>query len=168
MKGRIDTMNATTFTGGMTVHSPKYVEQSEGSQGSAQTASHPSPRDLQLNALAGKLYRFHSFRVLDVDGKPVGLVDWIWSDEASGQGEFIGVQLRWLRGTARAVPTRGTQVDTRTSTVRLAYRKDQIKRAARFSIDREITADQKHGIYSYFHPERAVVSSLPVAESLAA
>jgi len=50
-----------------------------------------------------KLYQFHNFQLLDADDKPVGLIDWIWADEASGQGGVIGLRLRWLRGTACAV-----------------------------------------------------------------
>jgi hypothetical protein len=119
-------------------------------------------------ALTGKLYQFHSFRVLDADDRPVGIVDWIWSDDAGSAGEFIGVQLRWLRGTARAVPADRVQIDRQSATVRVAYGKDQIRQAPRFAIDRALTVEQKRSIRSHYRPSPSVVPSSAMAEGLAA
>ena len=168
----MNAMNPST-----TIQPSTYAEPTEGNQGSASTASYSFRRDNEPGtppalpawvSLTSKLYRFHSFRVVDVDGEAVGLVDWIWPDHMSGQGEFIGVQLRWLRGTARAVPARDVQIDLESSTVRVMYHKEQIKRALRFSIDREIPMDQKCDIYAHYRPAAAGVSSLSAAADLAA
>jgi hypothetical protein len=48
------------------------------------------------------------------------------------------------------------------------YRKKQIKRAPRFSIDREIPADQKRSIYAHYRPAAAGVTSLRAAAELTA
>jgi len=153
-------MNATTVTQDMTVCALDEIEPSAAKQVSAQAP----PR----TALVGKLYQFHGFRVLDPDDQPVGIVDWLWSNEASGQGDVIGVQLRWLRGTARAVPADGVQIDRQTSTIRVAYTKEQIKRAPRFAIDRALTAEQKRSIRSHYRSSLAVAPSPAMAEGLAA
>jgi hypothetical protein len=80
----------------------------------------------------------------------------------------IGVQLRWLRGTARAVPADGVQIDRQSATIRVAYRKDQIKRSPRFAIDRALTAEQKRSIRSHYSPPPAVAPSPAMADGLAA
>jgi hypothetical protein len=153
-------MNATTVTQDMTLCALDEIEPSAAKQVWAQAPSR--------TALVGKLYQFHGFRVLDADDQPVGIVDWIWPDEASGQGDVIGVQLRWLRGTARAVPADGVQIDRQSATIRVAYRKDQIKRSPRFTIDRALTADQKRSIRSHYSPPPAVAPSPAMAEGMAA
>jgi hypothetical protein len=120
------------------------------------------------STLTGKLYQFHGFRVLDADGQSVGIVDWIWSDHAGAPGEFLGVHLRWLRGTARAVPAEGAQLDRRNATIRVAYRKDQIRRAPRFAIDRALNAEQKRSIRSHYRPSPAFVPGPATVEGLVA
>jgi hypothetical protein len=157
-------MNATTFTPDTKMH-PTLPSKSSA-QG--QKAAYPASRNHQINGLAGKMYRFHSFRVLDCNGEDVGLVDWIWSNEARDQGEFIGVQLRWLRGTARAVPANDIRIDLPTSTVRVAYTKEQITSAPRFSIDRDLTAFQKWAAHSHYRSETRRVSNFAAAQSSAA
>jgi hypothetical protein len=117
------------------------------------------------NPLASRLYQLHGFQILDAFGKQVGLVDWIWSDQASGLGEFIGVQLQLLRGKARAIPTRAAQVDMKTKTVRVTYRRDEIKRAPRFSIDRVLTDAQKQSIQSFYSLRPAIAPSLRVSRN---
>ncbi|MDQ2743436.1 MAG: PRC-barrel domain-containing protein [Chloroflexota bacterium] len=105
------------------------------------------------------LYRLHGFRVLDVDGESVGQIDWIWADEVSGHGQFIGVRLRWLRGTALAVPIDGMRIDNHTSTVRVANTRKQIKQAGRCSIDRTLTEVQKCAIHAHYAPAPATVAA---------
>ncbi|GAC1321231.1 MAG: hypothetical protein NVSMB22_06520 [Chloroflexota bacterium] len=104
----------------------------------------------QSNSLAGRLYQFHGYRVVDATGESIGLVDWIWPCEPGDPGEFVGVHLRWLRGTARAIPACDLHVDTRTSTIRVATVKDHIKRAPRYAIDRPLTAGERNSIYRHY------------------
>src|SRR5579872_433303 len=89
------------------------------------------------NAFTGKLYRFHGMRVLDLTGRPIGVVDWVWSGESGEQGEFMGVKLQWLRGKARPIPCWGAAVDTDARTVRVRFRKEEIRRVSRRAIDRD-------------------------------
>ncbi|MBV9281436.1 MAG: hypothetical protein JOZ41_15255 [Chloroflexi bacterium] len=133
----------------------------------AETASRLILQHRRRNPLVGRLYQYHGFRVVDVNGEQVGLVDWIWSDGTTGQGEFLGVQLQWLRGKARAVPALGLRIDRQTSTIRVAYAAEQVKNARRFSIDRPLTVEQKTAIYSHFELEPAIVPVLVGAEAAA-
>lgn len=110
-------------------------------------------------ALDDQLYRFHGFRVLDVDGKSVGLIDWIWADEVSGHGQFIGVRLRWLRGAALAMPVDGMRIDRHISTVCVAYTKKQIKRARRCSIDCALTEGQQRDIRAHYAPSMVTMAN---------
>jgi hypothetical protein len=114
-------------------------------------------------ALTGKLYRFHGMPVVDVNGETVGQIDWIWSDDTSGRGTHLGVQLRWLRGTARAVPAGDLLLDPRTSTIQVAYRKDQIKRAPRFAIDRSLSADHQRAISAHYSEPAVAVAGPTLA-----
>jgi hypothetical protein len=162
-------MNATLPS--TTIQPSTYAELTETNRGSASNTfrrDHEPGTPPAWESLTGKLYRFHSFRVVDLDDQAVGLVDWIWSDPTTGQGEFLGVQLRWLRGTARAIPAHDVQIDPESSAVRVAYHREQIKRAPRFSIDREISADQKRDIYAHYRPAATGVSGLSAVADLAA
>lgn len=114
------------------------------------------------------VYRLHSFRVLDAEGKKVGIVDWIWTDQESGLGEFLGVNLHWLRGTTRPIPTLGAEIDHETRTIRVAYPAAQIKRARRFKIDRELTAREKRRICFSYELEPSTLHRLTSVRNLAA
>jgi hypothetical protein len=114
------------------------------------------------------VYRLHSFRVLDAAGKKIGIVDWIWTDPQSGVGEFLGVNLRWLRGTTRAIPTFGAEIDHETATIRVAYTAAQVKRARRFKIDRSLTAREKRRIYFSYQLQPSTLPSLIAERSVAA
>ncbi len=62
------TINRTTVTQNATTEDTQEMQ-----SGPRQTwASTPT-----RSALDGKLYQFHSFRVLDAAGESIGLVDWI-------------------------------------------------------------------------------------------
>jgi len=135
MKGRIDTMNTVTLN-----------------------SDPPQMRAVDADAaLTGKLCRFHSFRVLDADGQHLGLVDWIWADTANQRGEFIGVHLRWLRGSVLTIPAHGARVDVHSPTIQVVYTTGLVKRAPRFSIDRELTANQKQTILDHYSLQRTAV-----------
>jgi hypothetical protein len=143
----------------MTLCTAEEMEPTDWNQGGSPTPSG--------GALAGPLYQFHGFRVLDPDDQPVGIVDWIWSEDGDGRHHFIGVQLRWLRGTARAVPADGVRIDRENSTIRVAYRKEQIKRAPRFAINRVLTAEQGSRVRSHYRRSETTVLC-PLSEDLAA
>lgn len=117
-------------------------------------------------ALDDQLYRFHGWRVLDVDGRSVGLIDWIWADAMSGHGQFVGVRLRWLRGTALAMPIDGMRIDSHTSTVQVAYTRKQIKQARRCSIDRPLAEAEQCDIRVHYAP--AIVTVAGAARNQAA
>jgi hypothetical protein len=110
----------------------------------------PQSQPLPHGSFTSEVYRLHSFRILDVDGKNVGIVDWIWTDATSGEGEFLGVRLHWLRGTSRAVPTLGAEIDHATGTIRVAHTAAQIKSSRRFKIDRQLTAREKRRISLHY------------------
>jgi hypothetical protein len=128
----------------------------------------PQPTQPRGGSFTSEVYRLHSFRVLDAHGKKVGIVDWIWTDQESGHGEFLGVGLRWLRGTARAIPALGVEIDRETSTIRVPYTAAQIERARRFKIDRKLAAREKRRICSHYALEPAALSSFMPARSAAA
>jgi hypothetical protein len=100
-----------------------------------------------------KLYQFHNFQLLDADDKPVGLIDWIWADEAGGEGEFIGVHLNWFHGTARVVPAHTAQIDVQARTIRVSYPQNRIAMARRYAINRPLTAAQKQAIIMHYAGE---------------
>jgi hypothetical protein len=112
---------------------------------------------VHVAALTPRLYRFHDFDVLDVHGRKVGVVDWIWADEETGVGRYIGIRLQWLRGRALAIPARGMHIDPHASTVCLPYAAAVVRRAPRFAIDRSLTAQQEDAIVAHYasHPAAA-------------
>jgi len=112
----------------------------------------------QDTLLDGSLYRLHGLRVLDINGIPVGRIDWIWADKVSGHGQFIGVRLRWLWGTVLAIPVDGMRIDRHTSTVRVAYTTKQIKQAHRRSIDCVLTAGQQCDIRAHYAPAPVAIA----------
>lgn len=132
-----------------------------------ETTSHARAHH-EAHALTGRLYRYHGLRVLDVDGAAVGQIDWVWSDGESGHGTFIGVKLRWLRGTARAVPVQDVEIDMAARTIRLPYRKEQINRAPHCAINRALTGGQKYSIRAHYGHERGAVSRKSIADGLVA
>jgi hypothetical protein len=128
----------------------------------------PQSQDPKRGSFTSEAYRLHSFIVLDAHGKKVGIVDWIWTDPESGRGEFLGVNLHWLRGTTRAIPTVGAEIDHENGTIRVAYTAAQIKRARRFKIDRALTAREKRRIYFSYELQPSTLPSLIAERSVAA
>jgi hypothetical protein len=124
------------------------VSRNAGRAARAHAAEAGTP--ISSSSFTGTLYHYHGLRVLDVSGRQVGTVDWVWSDVSQSHGEFIGVQLQWLRGRARAIPTRGATVDMETGTVRVPYRKHVIRRATRYAIDRELTAADRRAVLAQY------------------
>src|SRR5947209_3769351 len=112
--------------------------------------SQPSMQDAE--PFSGRLYRFHGFRVFDRHGERIGIVDWIWTNEKTGVGDHIGLQIHWLRGKARAVPATGARVDTELGLVRLPFNKHQIAGAPRFRIDQGLSSVQRAEIKTHFAP----------------
>jgi len=103
-----------------------------------------------------KLYQLHNFQLLDVDDKPVGLIDWVWAGDAGDEGEFLGVHLNWFRGTARVVPAREAQIDVRARTIRVAFTGEHIATARRYAINRALTADEKRAVVAHYARETAL------------
>lgn len=120
----------------------------------------PPVKAPKRGSFTSEVYRLHSFRVLDAAGKQVGIVDWIWTDEESGQGEFLGVRLHWLRGTARAIPCVGARIDHDRATIQVQYTTAQIERARRFKIDRSLAAREKRRICFHYALEPSTLPSL--------
>ena len=128
----------------------------------------PQAEPPERGSFSSEVYRLHSFQVVDANGEKVGIVDWIWTDPESGHGEFLGVNLRWLRGTTRAIPTQGAEVDRESATIRVAYTAAQIKRARRFKIDRALTVREKRSIYLRYEFELSTLRNLIPARNVAA
>ncbi len=128
----------------------------------------PHTKTPKRGSFTSEVYRLHSFQVLDANGEKVGIVDWIWTDPESSRGEFLGVNLRWLRGTTRAIPTHGAEIEHERATIRVAYTAAQIKRARRFKIDRALTVREKRSIYLRYELEPSTLRNLNPAHSVAA
>ncbi|HEY8685793.1 MAG TPA: PRC-barrel domain-containing protein [Chloroflexota bacterium] len=128
----------------------------------------PHPAAPKRGSFTSEAYRLHSFQVLDANGEKVGIVDWIWTDLQTGRGEFLGVNLRWLRGTTRAIPTFGAEIDHETATIQVAYTAAQIKRARRFKIDRALTVREKRRIYFSYQLEPSALHNLIPTSGVAA
>src|SRR5690242_15091588 len=109
-------------------------------------------------------YKFHDFHLVDANGRPSGTVDWIWTSEVDG-GVFLGVDLRWLRGVARAVPAYGARIDTQARTIRVLSTREQIATARRFAINRALRAADTQAIGAHYardtasaaHPQSSAV-----------
>jgi hypothetical protein len=110
--------------------------------------------------LDGKLYRYHNFRVLDAAGAEVGVADWIWAHEATGQGAFIGIRLNWLIGKAKAIPASNVRVDTENATLRVPFMAEEIKRARSFSLGRSLTAEQQDAVWAHYNGMPAAARGL--------
>lgn len=120
------------------------------------------------SSLSGKMYRYHGMTVQDINGETVGQVDWIWHDDVTGQGDLIGVGLRWLRGTARAIPAQDVWIDHSDRTIRVAFSKDQIKSARRLSIGRAPTAREKRAVALQYRMPQLIASRRTASGAVAA
>lgn len=128
----------------------------------------PQESRSRRDSFTSEVYRLHSFRVVDADGKKVGIVDWIWKDASSGAGEFLGVHLHWLRGTVRPIPCLGAEINFETATIRVPHTAAQIKRSRRLKIDRTLTAREKRSICFHYAVQPAALPSLANLQSSAA
>jgi hypothetical protein len=113
-----------------------------------------------LSAYTSELYRLHGFRVIDVEGVPVGEIDWVWTDDVSKQAEFIGIRLRWIAGTARPIPAIDALMDVTSRTIEVPYTARQIRRAGRLKIDRMLSLRDKRRVCFHYRVDPHVVPSL--------
>lgn len=110
------------------------------------------------------LYRYHGFRVFDRNGERVGIVDWIWTNERTGEarppqgGEshHIGLQIQWLRGRARAVPAAGAVINWELGIIQVPLSRNQIATAPRFKIDAPLGTEQHATIAAPFGTRHAL------------
>ena len=127
----------------------------------------PPRREAPSPDISVRLYQLHGFRLIDGDGVEVGLVDWIWADEASGAAEFIGTKLRWLRGSARAIPAFAMKIDLSNRTVTVDHQQNQIHAAPRHRIDRELAPIENRAVARHFR-RRSSPQSLTTLKRFAA
>lgn len=113
-------------------------------------AEGPGTRAYNRNMLHSRLYCFHMYRVMGAEGVTVGLVDWIWADEAAGNYEFIATGQNWLTGTVRPIPAGNIRVNHRALAVYVPFTRDQIKNAPRCAIGAELRDEQKQAIQAHY------------------
>jgi hypothetical protein len=81
----------------------------------------------------GQLRNLLGHDVVDPNGKSVGYVDVVFSDDESGRPEWVGVMTGTFRHRYHLVPVSG--VDREHSSLRVPWTKDRIKHAPEYGND---------------------------------
>jgi hypothetical protein len=124
-------------------------------------------RKTSVQRLECRPYQLHGFTLIDRHGSIVGLVDWTWTVDSSASIELIGTKLRWLRGSARAVPAFGMKIDFPRRRITVDQERDEILAAPRFPINRPLTPLEKRAAARHYRPQ-AAPRGLPSLERAAA
>ncbi len=88
--------------------------------------------------------------VIDKAGDPIGTVDALWNDPATGRLEFIGVKTGWLSGALHAVPAQGLQTDEARGNVLLPYTSGQVREAPSFGADATLSDADAAEVYRFY------------------
>ena len=88
--------------------------------------------------------------VIDKVGDPLGTVDALWNNHATGRLEFIGVKTGWLSGALHIIPAQGLDHDTARKAILLPYTPGQVKGAPSFDVDATISDADEAEIYRFY------------------
>ena len=77
------------------------------------------------------LEQYLDHNVVDQNGKKVGTLQCLWSDERS-EPAYLGVQTGWLFGKTHVVPADAAEVNPVQRTIRLPYTEQKVKDAPSF------------------------------------
>jgi uncharacterized protein (TIGR02271 family) len=87
-------------------------------------------------------------KVIDDRGDTIGTLDALWTDEASGKVEFLGVKTGWLLGKTHVVPARGVEIhDDR---IRVPYDVQLVKDAPSYPAEEPLSDAQEQEITEYY------------------
>ena len=89
-------------------------------------------------------------QVIDKVGDPLGTVDALWSDHATGRLEFIGVKTGWLSGALHVIPAQGLEHDAARGAILLPYTPAQVRDAPSFEADATISDADAADIYRFY------------------
>ena len=93
------------------------------------------------------------FKIIDKNGEDVGALFSMWSDQATGQFEFMGFKTGWLVGKNYIMPVKGVQVDEEQKLVQVPYAVEFLKDAPTFAPEAEVTAEDEDRIKDYYDEE---------------
>ena len=90
------------------------------------------------------------FAVVDKAGEAVGALFSSWSDQKTGNFEFIGVKTGWLLGKNHIIPAKDAQVDEEKKTIQLPYTAELLKEAPACDAAAEITEEHEKEIRDFY------------------
>jgi hypothetical protein len=90
------------------------------------------------------------YNVVDVNENHVGTLHSLWSDQDSGEIEFLGVKTGWLFGRNHVVPAAEAQIDAEEKYVKIPFAAEFIRNAPSIDADSEINEVQERDIFRYY------------------
>src|SRR5438874_528313 len=93
---------------------------------------------------------FLDFLVVDKDGKDVGTFFSAWSDQKTGNFEYLGIKTGFLLGKNHIVPAKGAEVDEEKKTIHVPYTLDFLKEAPVCDAAAEVTEEHENEIKAYY------------------
>jgi sporulation protein YlmC with PRC-barrel domain len=97
-----------------------------------------------------QIWQLFGYDILDSHGTKVGLVKRVWTDNATGTLEFIGLKSGWLDGGTRVIPASDASIDGSTRSIRVAHSVETIGKAPRYNTDIPLTSDLARRVSTHY------------------
>ena len=98
------------------------------------------------------------YAIVDSNQESIGTLHSMWTNEQSGQLEFVGVKTGWLFGSNHVVPVGKAQIDEATRTIQVPYTLALVKDAPATEADATISDAQEAEIFRYYGGARGAVT----------
>ncbi len=99
------------------------------------------------------------YTVVDQDHETIGDVECVWTDEVTGDIEFLGVDTSWFSGKSHVIPVSTLQVDAAKEQIVAPYSVAFVKDAPSFMADATISSAEEDTIFSYYGVARRTPES---------
>ena len=98
------------------------------------------------------------YAIVDSNQESIGTLHSMWTNEQSGQLEFVGVKTGWLFGSNHVVPVGKAQIDETTRTIQVPYTLALVKDAPTVEADATISDAQEAEIFRYYGGARGAAT----------
>ena len=105
------------------------------------------------------------YAIVDSNQESIGTLHSMWTNEQSGQLEFVGVKTGWLFGSNHVVPVGKAQVDEATRTIQVPYTLALVKDAPTVEADATISDAQEADIFRYYGGARGTTTAATTTRS---
>ncbi|MBV9998750.1 MAG: PRC and DUF2382 domain-containing protein [Verrucomicrobia bacterium] len=92
-------------------------------------------------------------KVVDNRGDTIGTLDALWTDEASGKVEFLGIKTGWLLGKIHVVPARSVEIHD--DQVRVPYDAELVKNAPSHPAEEVLSDAREQEVIQYYQGRTA-------------